>query len=128
MTAVGAARWATLVGYFGLLILLVAWNAWLSPPDTMPVALVLLLLVGPLLLPMRGLLHGRRYTHAWTSFLAMFYFILGVGTAWADPAERMLGILEVLFSTLLYLGTILYVRWNSGTRGHADQRVEDADV
>ncbi|MBL8247941.1 MAG: DUF2069 domain-containing protein, partial [Candidatus Competibacter sp.] len=51
-------RKVALTGYFGLFWLLLFWFAWLEPPDRAPVALVLILLVGPLLFPLRGLLHG----------------------------------------------------------------------
>ena len=64
----------TLTGYFGTLILLTAWFAWLYPPTKAPVSLTLLLIVGPLLLPLRGLLHARRYTISWSCFLALLYF------------------------------------------------------
>ena len=99
-----------LTGYFGLFGLLLLWFSWLEPPRQLPVALGLILLVGPLLLPLRGLLHGRAYTHAWASFLALFYFIVGVFNA-AGPMERpWLAWLAMGFSFLLFLGTILFAR------------------
>jgi uncharacterized membrane protein len=67
-------RTVALSGYFGLFGLLLLWFAWLEPPSRLPVAWALLLWVGPLLFPVRGLLHSRPYTHAWASFLALFYF------------------------------------------------------
>lgn len=102
---------ATLAGYFGLLGLLLIWYAWLAPSQRFPVALTLVVVIGPLLFPLRGLLHGRPYTHAWTSLLALFYFLLGVGVVWADRDERWFGVLQVLFSVLLYVGAMLYARW-----------------
>ena len=51
-----------LTGYFGLFGVLLLWYAWLEPSSRLPTALVLILLVGPLLMPLRGLLHGRPYT------------------------------------------------------------------
>ena len=62
----------TLVGYFGLLALLTAKFTLLSEPSGFPVALSLLILVGPLLLPLRGILHGRPRSHVYASFLALF--------------------------------------------------------
>ncbi len=77
-----------LTGYFGLFGLLLLWFSWLEPPRQLPVALGLILLVGPLLPPLRGLLHGRAYTHAWASFLALFYFISSVATSRSDRGTR----------------------------------------
>jgi len=103
-------RIATLTGYFGLFLLLIAWTAWLDPPSHLPVAIVLLVLIGPLLLPLRGLLYGRSYTHAWTSLLALFYFVAGVFNAAGAPAKPWLAWLEIGFSILLFAGAVCYVR------------------
>lgn len=110
MNGIAAARALTLTGYFGLLGLLLCWNAWLSPPEHLPVALVLIALVVPLLFPLRGLLHGKPYTHSWVTFLAIFYLMLGLGEAVAGPTERSLAILEVIFSLMLLAGASWYVR------------------
>jgi len=103
---------AAMVGYFGLIILLTAWNGWLAPSEYFPRSLVLLVLVGPLMFPLRGLLHGRPYTFAWSSYLALLYFVLGWGDAFARPAERHLAILEILFSLMMFVGAILYARYH----------------
>ena len=104
--------WYTLAlgAYFGLLGVLTLWFAWLEPAARIPVALVLLVLVAPLLAPLRGLLHGRPYTFAWTSFLALFYFTVGVFNAAGPMARPWLAWLEMACSVLLFLGAILFVR------------------
>lgn len=109
-------RMMALLSYFGLFGLLLCWFAWLEPQDWMPVTLVLILFVGPLLFPLRGLLYGRPYTYAWTSFLALFYFTFGVFHA-AGPMERpWLARLAIGFSGLLFFGAILYVRAHTRRR------------
>ena len=105
----------TLTGYFGTLILLTAWFAWLYPPQKAPVALTLLLIVGPLLLPLRGLLHARRYTMSWSCFLALLYFIHGVLEAWHTAPTRTLGMAEVVFTSLWFVGAIAYIRVTRNT-------------
>lgn len=106
------ARISALLGYFGLFILLMAWIIWLKPEATtrLPTSLSLLLLVGPLMFPLRGLLDGRPYTHAWVSFLALFYLFLGISDALSGTAQPLLTALEILFSSLLYLGAMFYAR------------------
>ena len=124
-------RVLTLVGFFGLVALFLNWFVWIAPPATMPRAFPIIALVVPLLFPMRGLLHGRRYTHQWTSFLTMVYFALGVD-AWfnAAPAREWLGAAQVLFSLALFVGTVLYARYTpSGEPSPAalaEQRAEAA--
>jgi len=106
-------RVMTLSGHFALMVLLMVWEIWIDPNGHIPRSLVILFMVGPLLIPLRGLLYGRPYTHAWTSFLAMFYFLHGVGQAWAGEQFAYLGGLEVLFSLMLFLGAIFYARFRS---------------
>jgi len=111
MNIIVFSRWLTLASYFALLTLLMLWQTVLAPPQLLPISVVLVLLVGPLLFPLRGLLHGRPYTHAWTSFLVLIYFIHGVVEAYSNPAERLYAGLEILFSVLLYSGSLLYARY-----------------
>ena len=92
-----------LAGVLGLFALILAWNAWLAPPQVLPRALVLILLLTPLLLPLRGLLAGRPYTHAWSAFLAMLYFVIGVFHAAGPGVERGYGWLMICLS-LIWLG------------------------
>ncbi|GMR07984.1 MAG: hypothetical protein BMS9Abin26_0989 [Gammaproteobacteria bacterium] len=110
MNKVAVARGITLVGYFGLLFLLLAWTTWISPPARAPISIMLIVLVVPLLFPLRGLLHGKRYTHGWVIFMALYYFTLGVAVTYAIPEERWLGALEILFSVMWYLGAMMYIR------------------
>ena len=103
----------SLAAFFGLLLLLVGWNAWLAPSRLFPVALVLLVMVSPLLFALRGLLHGKPYTYAWTGLLALFYFAHGVVEAYVNPAERLYATAEILLALSLFLATALYARWRS---------------
>lgn len=104
------ARMATLLGYFGLFSLTLLWVTVLEPSARMPTSIMLIIFVGPLLFPLRGILHGKSYTHAWTAFLVLLYFIHGVVESWANPAQRWLAITEILLSILLFTGCIFYVR------------------
>ncbi len=105
-------RVLTLIGHLGLIFLFVNWLTWIAPPKQLPRSFVLLLAVAPLLLPLRGLLHGRRYTHQWTSFLSMLYFAVGIDL-WFNPAEgaTLLGAAAVLFSVLQFVGCIMFARY-----------------
>lgn len=107
------ARTASLTGYFGLITLLLAWQLWLSPP-ALPLGLVLLVLVGPLLLPLRGLLQGRPKSHFWASLLALLYLLHGAGEAFAIPEDRPLAVMEIALALCLYIGALSYVRLRGG--------------
>ena len=107
------ARALVLTAYFGLLTTLVAGIALLAPPEHVPRALALLVFGAPLLLPLRGLLHGRPYTHAWCALLALFYLMHGIYQAAVPGPGRSVGLLETALATLLFAGCVLYARWRS---------------
>jgi len=102
-----------LLGYFGLFILLSAWTIYLAPPTIFPISIVLLFYVGPLLIPLRGLLDGKLYTHAWVHFMALFYFTIGVMIAAGNEAERIYAIAQILFSIMMFIGSMMYVRFKA---------------
>jgi len=106
------ARVLTLIGYFGLLGLIINWFTWLAPPIQVPRSLILSALALPLLFPLRGILHAKRYTHQWVGFLSLLYFIIGVDV-WYNriELESFLGSLMVLFSLVLLVGSTLYARY-----------------
>ena len=116
-----ALRWLSLCSYFGLLILVVSWNTLISPSQHYPTGIILLLTAVPLLFPMRGMLYGKAYTHAWVSFLSMYYFLLGVGDAYSDPEDRIYGLLMVSLSISLFFGSMYYARF----KGREEKRLTE---
>lgn len=105
------AYWLMLCCLLGLIALLTLRYTWLAPPaNTGYVAPLLLLLVGPLLLPLFGILRERRYTAAWTSLLAVFYFAHGVSTTATAGMLRWIGSVEILLSLGLFAGCLLFIR------------------
>ena len=106
-------RRLALFSYFALLILLMLWFTWLAPSKTIPTSLMILFGIGPLMFPLRGLLYGKTYTYAWSSFLILVYFIHGVVEAYADPQVRLLAMIEIILSCLFYVGAILYPKYHN---------------
>jgi uncharacterized membrane protein len=103
-------RITTLVSYFGLFFLLLFWTVWLSPPQYFPISMALIILIGPLLLALRGILYGRPYVHIATALLALCYFTVGVFHAAGEMHKPWLAYLEILCSVLLFLSTLAYVQ------------------
>ena len=99
-----------LTGYFLLLIILMINIVWLIPSRHFPTALVLLVIAGPLLFPMRGLLNNNTYTYQWASFLSLAYFAHGISEISAYPDIWYAGLLETLASVIMYLGCVMYAR------------------
>ncbi|MCW9046721.1 MAG: DUF2069 domain-containing protein [Gammaproteobacteria bacterium] len=110
MNKIKLSRLSTLVGYFGLLIFIPVWHILVIPLDAKFMSITLLVQIGPLMFPLRGILHGRVYTHAWTMYLALFYFVIGVWYA-GDESTRNFGVVFSLLSILFFIGTMLYTRY-----------------
>ena len=80
---------------------------WLTPA---PANYWGLLLVLPLLVPLRGLLRDQRYTYKWIGFLALLYFCVGISELVSNPQLRIYALGTTVASTLLFLGGIYYAR------------------
>ena len=105
-------RWLTLSGYFGLMAGIYAWHLVLNKTEAHLMSIILITQLGPLMFPLRGLLNGKTYTHAWSMYLAIFYFVIGV---WYAAAEQslMFGLYIIATSLLFFAGTLLYTRLSS---------------
>ncbi len=103
-------RWLTLVSFFGLMLSLLGWILLAPHSPNFPTAAMLVLGVMPLLFPLRGILHGRSYTHAWTSFLMLFYFAHAVGEIYSASTFIPYAWGSLIFSTLCFTGCLLYIK------------------
>jgi uncharacterized membrane protein len=100
----------TLTGYLGIMVLLVVWYGWLAPPGVLPANLVIIALALPLFAPLRGLLHARPYTVAWSLYISLIYFIHGTVEAWSNETARWLALLEVSLALLWMIAGTAFIR------------------
>jgi len=103
-------RALALLGYFGTMAFLMLWIIRLSPPQ-IPKSIALAIGLLPLLLPLRGMLHGRVYTHSWAGFLALPYFAFGVDAAVHRSEKPWLGIVLLVLSTVWFFGCVYYSKY-----------------
>ena len=97
-----------------LIFLCLAWELWLAP--LRPGGSWLALKALPLLAPLFGVLHGRRYTYQWALFLILAYFAEGVVRAWSDGAAAApLAGVEIMLAIAFFTAAIVHVR-RSGRR------------
>ena len=97
---------ATLIG---LIALCLAWETVLAP--LRPGGSWLMLKAVPLLLPLFGILRGKRYTYQWASMFVLFYFTEGAVRAWSDHGpSRALALIEVLLAAGFFVAAIFYAR------------------
>ncbi len=105
--SVALLHYASSVALIALIALCLAWETWLAP--LRPGGSWLMLKTLPLLLPLFGILHGKRYTYQWTSLLVWFYFTEGAVRAWSDAGlSARLALVEVALSMLLFVAVAMY--------------------
>lgn len=106
-----------LTGYFGLLGLLTVWNTLIRPADRTPLVILLIIAITPLLLPLRGILHGRLRSCAWAAYISLLYFLHGITELASEPLGKgtIFDALEVIFSLLLFTGGSFYIRYAART-------------
>lgn len=102
--------WGALGCYIGLILLLLAWMTWLSPPPPALITPLLLVFGLPLLLGLRGVIHRRRYTLQWTGMLVLAYAIHGMVAVAGEPPARWLGTAEVLLTAGYFTASMLVLR------------------
>lgn len=92
-----------------LIALCLAWEGWLAP--LRPGGSWMILKGALLLLPLFGILRGKRYTYKWLPLLIQFYLLEGLLRATTEQGlSQWLAIGETLLATLLFLMLILYIR------------------
>jgi uncharacterized membrane protein len=104
------------VSLIALIFLCLAWELVLAPlrPGGSSLALKAL----PLLLPLMGILKGRRYTYQWAPMLVLAYFTEGVVRAWSDrdSLSAWLGGAEVVLSAVFFFAAIYYAKLSAPSR------------
>jgi uncharacterized membrane protein len=92
-----------------LIFLCLAWESVLAPFK--PNGSFLILKTLPLLLPLLGILKGRRYTYQWASMFILLYFTEGVVRAWSDTGiSAKLALIETALSIIFFICTIFYAK------------------
>jgi uncharacterized membrane protein len=100
-----------------LILLSVAWELWLAP--LRPGGSWLVLKAALLLLPLMGILKGRRYTYQWASMFILIYFTEGVMRAWSDPQPAAsLAVVEIALSVVFFLAAIGYAKQTAPSKGN----------
>ena len=103
------------ISLIALIFLCLAWELWLAPIRPGGSGLVLKTL--PLLLPLMGILKGRRYTYQWAPMLMLIYFSEGVVRAWSDKGlSAQLAMAEIILSVVFFFATIYYAKLSAPSR------------
>jgi len=98
-----------------LIALCLAWELWLA--SLRPGGSMLALKALPLLLPLFGILRGRRYTYQWAAMMILLYLIEGVVRGATDSgAMQLLAGLETLLALVFFSSTVLYAKHSAARK------------
>lgn len=112
--SLAAAYWTAVASLLALTFLCLFWELVWAP--IAPGGSWLALKALPLLVPLRGILHGRLYTYQWTPMLALAYFTEGVVRAWSESGlVALLAGTEIVLALALFASTIAFVRASRAT-------------
>ncbi len=97
------------ISLIALVFLCLLWESVLAPLK--PGGSLLILKATPLLLPLFGVLKGRRYTYQWSSMFILLYFTEGAVRAWSDTGiSHYLALFEVVLSLIFFFCAIFYAK------------------
>jgi uncharacterized membrane protein len=97
------------ISLIALIFLCLLWETILAPLK--PGGSLLVLKTLPLLLPLFGILKGKRYTYQWASMFILLYFTEGCVRAWSESGiSSYLAVLEVVLSLIFFLCAIFYAK------------------
>lgn len=101
--------WGAAANLIALILLGLAWELWLAP--LRPGGSWLVLKVLPLLLPLRGILHGQLYTYRWASLLIWLYVLEATVRMLSDPGpSATFAALALGLSLAFFVCAAAYIR------------------
>jgi len=99
----------TSISLVALIFLCLAWEGLLAP--LRPGGSWLILKAVFLLLPLFGILRGKRYTYKWLSLFIQFYMLEGALRATSDVGlSKWLAMGETVLAAVIFVATVLYIR------------------
>jgi uncharacterized membrane protein len=111
MSFESAARSLTLWLWTAVVLSLLAWMMVGYP---WPICLLAAL---PLLVPLNGLLRGRRHTYAWATLFAIPYLVFALTELLVNPAARWVAGMSLLLVFGWFCTMILFLRASRAHRG-----------
>ena len=106
-------RKLALSSFLALLVWVPIWHLWLAEPSGRSAQFEYFLAAIwtiPLLLPFKGIVEGKPYTHAWANFIVLFYIIHGLTSIYAVEHETFYALVELVFATGMFIGCSGFAR------------------
>lgn len=118
-------RKLALVGFIGLLVWSTIWQFFLVTDQTYSTAFIFIFYILPLLFPAKGILQGKPYTHAWASFLVLYYMMHAITVWYAVPEQWFYALIELFLAIFMFVGCSGYARLKGREIGSALPKLKD---
>ena len=108
-TPIARFQWLTIISLISLTFLCLTWELWLAP--LRPGGSWMVLKAVFLLMPLFGILRGRRYTYKWLSLFIQFYLLEGLTRATSEHGlSQSLAAAETVLAIIIFIACIGFVR------------------
>lgn len=103
----------TLLSHVCLLVTIIIWYFFISPPQYILSTIFSLVYVLILLLPAPGLFKKTYRVYMWSGYLILVYFTHGIIEAWANPIvdEKILAVIEIVLSSIYFVAAMMCFRY-----------------
>jgi uncharacterized membrane protein len=101
----------TILSYVSLILTLIVWYFIISPPQFTLSFIFTLAYIAILLLPAPKLIKKSTGVYMWSSYLILIYFAHAIIETWANADERILALLELVFSSVYFIAATLCYRY-----------------
>lgn len=110
MNRVTLLHYGSIASLISLIFLCVAWELWLAP--LRPGGSMLVLKALPLLLPLFGILRGKRYTYQWSSMFILLYVAEGSTRLMTDKGlSATLAGIELVLAIVFFFCVSFYAKF-----------------
>ena len=118
-------RYLALYSHVLLLIFIGIWQFYIIENQPYSFTFILFIYLFPLCLPLWGVIRGKPYTHAWASFVVLFYFIHSVTVLYVEPEQGVYALAELTLSITMFTGTCLFARLRGRECGLGLNKLKD---
>lgn len=118
-------RYLAMFSHLALLVWVTVWHLFLSQTQQYSVSFIFLIYMVPLLLPLRGIIKGKPYTHAWANFIVLLYLIHSLTVLYAVEEERIFAAIELVLATAMFTGCAVFARKRGRELGIGLKKLKD---
>lgn len=103
-------RRLALFSHLGLLLWLSIWYFALTSTQVYSPLFIIVIYLLPLLLPLVGIIKAKPYTHAWSCFIVLWYFLHAITVMYAEPDYTVHASIELLLALGMFIGCSMFAR------------------